>query len=96
MFTALPNYSTNRKKDTKAHDPYNELADVDFEEQRTGYQTAYLRFVASESAISDPLRYIEDPKRRSHSDCRSRSQALRACLVLLIPRSLGRFCWAQI
>ncbi|KIM79693.1 hypothetical protein PILCRDRAFT_791278, partial [Piloderma croceum F 1598] len=66
MFTALvklfqePKYID--KKGAEAHDPHNGLTDVDFEEQNAGYQAAYSRLAASESATSDPVAYVSDPK----------------------------------
>jgi len=75
MFTALLYYSRNLnmlQTKTQAHDPYNGSADVGFEEQHAGYQAAYGWLAASESAESDPLTYVVDPKRRSCSDCRNR------------------------
>jgi exportin-2 (importin alpha re-exporter) len=35
---------------------------VDYEEQNAGYQAAYSRLAASESAASDPVAYVGDPK----------------------------------
>jgi exportin-2 (importin alpha re-exporter) len=66
MFTALvklfqePKYID--KKGAEAHDPHNGLTDIDFEEQNAGYQAAYSRLAASESATSDPVAYVSDPK----------------------------------
>ena len=66
IFTALlklfqePKYHEN--KDADANDPYYGLTAVDYEEQNAGYQAAYSRLAASESAASDPVAYVGDPK----------------------------------
>ncbi|EGN91830.1 hypothetical protein SERLA73DRAFT_100047 [Serpula lacrymans var. lacrymans S7.3] len=38
------------------------LTSIDFEEQTVGYQAAYSRLAASETAPADPVAYVKDPK----------------------------------
>jgi exportin-2 (importin alpha re-exporter) len=99
MFTALlklfqePKYIEN--KDAETNDPYYGLTSVDYEEQNAGYQAAYSRLAASESAPSDPVAYVADPKeflaqeliRLSKSDPR-----VKSLLPASDPRSLVYFC----
>ena len=65
MFTALlklfqePKYIDSKGE---GQNPHNGLTEIDFEEQNAGYQAAYSRLAASESAPSDPVAYVADPK----------------------------------
>jgi hypothetical protein len=47
-----PKYITN--KGAEAHDPYNGLTDMGFEEQHAGYRAAYERLSACESTNQIP------------------------------------------
>jgi exportin-2 (importin alpha re-exporter) len=38
------------------------LTEIDFEEQTAGYQAAYSRLAAAESAPVDPVAYVRDPR----------------------------------
>jgi hypothetical protein len=51
------------------HNAYDRLTDMDFKGQHAGYEAAYGRLAASESAKSDFLTYMVDPKCRSCSHC---------------------------
>ncbi|KAF8871694.1 CAS/CSE protein, partial [Infundibulicybe gibba] len=43
-------------------DPHAGLTEIDYEEQTAGYQAAYSRLAASESAEADPVAYVQDPQ----------------------------------
>jgi exportin-2 (importin alpha re-exporter) len=38
------------------------LTEIDYEEQTAGYQAAYSRLAASESAAADPVAYVREPR----------------------------------
>ncbi|KAH7929305.1 Cse1-domain-containing protein [Leucogyrophana mollusca] len=65
-FTALaklfnePQYLT--KSTDEAADASAGLTEIDYEEQTAGYQAAYSRLAASESAPVDPVAYVRDPR----------------------------------
>ena len=63
MLTALLKLFQGPKYvDTKAADTTDALTAVDYEEQNAGYQAAYSRLAASESAPSDPVAYVGNTK----------------------------------
>jgi exportin-2 (importin alpha re-exporter) len=43
-------------------DPDAGLSEIDYEEQTAGYQAAYSRLAASESALVDPVAYVQNPQ----------------------------------
>lgn len=54
-----PQHFTNAKAND---DPHAGLTEIDYEEQTAGYQAAYSRLAASESAEVDPVGYVQDPQ----------------------------------
>lgn len=48
------------KEDSKA-DPFAGITEIDYEEQTAGYQAAFSKLAASESAPVDPVAYVKDP-----------------------------------
>jgi len=66
MFTALlklfPEPKYFKGKEAESQDPYFGLTDVDYEDQNAGYQAAYSRLTASESAPADPVAYVGNLK----------------------------------
>jgi len=50
------------KKTAGEEDPDAGLTAIDHEEQTAGYQAAYSRLAASESAAVDPVGYVNDPR----------------------------------
>ena len=50
------------KKSAGEEDPDAGLTAIDHEEQNAGYQAAYSRLAASESAVVDPVGYVSDPR----------------------------------
>lgn len=50
------------KKSAGEEDPDAGLTVIDHEEQNAGYQAAYSRLAASESATVDPVGYVNDPR----------------------------------
>ena len=103
MFTALlkpfqePKYFNG--KEAEPQDPYFGLTDVDHEEQNAGYQAAYSRLAASESAPADPVAYVGNLKeflvqelvRLSKSDPRVKSLLSATNLAVVGPflQSMG-------
>ena len=62
MFTALVKLFSEPQY-LAAHDadaPSGGLTEIDYEEQTAGYQAAYSRLAASESAPVDPVGYVTD------------------------------------
>lgn len=63
MFTALvklfsePQYLASKEGDASTT---TGLTEIDYEEQTAGYQAAYSRLAASESAPVDPMAYVAD------------------------------------
>lgn len=51
-----------RKESVGEEDPDAGLTVIDHEEQNAGYQAAYSRLAASESAAVDPVGYVNDPR----------------------------------
>ena len=49
-------------KKSAEEDPDAGLTGIDHEEQNAGYQAAYSRLAASESAVVDPVGYVNDPR----------------------------------
>jgi exportin-2 (importin alpha re-exporter) len=49
-------------KTTSEDDTSTGLTAIDYEEQTAGYQAAYSRLAASESAPVDPVAYVKDPR----------------------------------
>ena len=48
--------------ETKKEESTDEaITAIDFEEQSAGYQAAYSRLAASESAEADPVAYVQNP-----------------------------------
>lgn len=47
---------------TESEDPDEVLRSLDFEEQGAGYQAAYSKLAASETAVEDPVAYIGDTR----------------------------------
>lgn len=58
MLFSEPQHLTKDKLD----DPDAGLTAVDYEEQTAGYQAAYSRLAASETAAVDPVAYVRDPR----------------------------------
>ena len=56
-----PQYLTKDKAEVE-QDPDAGLTIVDHEEQNAGYQAAYSRLAASETAAVDPVAYVSDPR----------------------------------
>ncbi|KAJ7126549.1 CAS/CSE protein [Mycena crocata] len=71
------------------------ITDVDQEEQTAGYQAAYSRLAASETAEADPVSYVRDPEeylRNQLKDMRGRSgPQLQALLSAADPSVIGPF-----
>ena len=65
VFTALvklfsePQYLGSQERDASSS---GGLTEIDYEEQSAGYQAAYSRLAASESAPVDPVGYVGDVK----------------------------------
>ncbi|KAI6026014.1 CAS/CSE protein [Pisolithus marmoratus] len=55
-----PQYLT--KTSTQDEATTTGLTEIDYEEQTAGYQAAYSRLAAAESATIDPVAYVKDPK----------------------------------
>lgn len=49
-------------KELDGQDPDSGLTAIDYEEQTAGYQAAYSRLAASESAAVDPVAFVRDPR----------------------------------
>ncbi|KIJ59904.1 hypothetical protein HYDPIDRAFT_99775 [Hydnomerulius pinastri MD-312] len=49
-------------KSSTSDDASTGLTEIDYEEQTAGYQAAYSRLAASESAPEDPVGYVKDPR----------------------------------
>ncbi|GBE78774.1 Importin-alpha re-exporter [Sparassis crispa] len=54
-----PQYLTKKEGE---EDPYAGITAIDYEEQTAGYQAAYSRLAASESAPVDPVAHVRDPR----------------------------------
>lgn len=50
------------KDSNKDSDPAQGLTEIDHEEQNAGYQAAYSRLAASETAPADPVAWVSDPQ----------------------------------
>lgn len=63
IYTCLGKLFTERQHlETKKEETTDEaITAIDFEEQSAGYQAAYSRLAASESAEADPVAYVQNP-----------------------------------
>lgn len=59
LFSEPQYFKTSTNDDS---DPLSAITEIDFEEQTAGYQAAYSRLAASESAEVDPVAYVADPQ----------------------------------
>ena len=55
-------FSERQHLETKKEEATDEaITAIDFEEQSAGYQAAFSRLAASESAEADPVAYVQNP-----------------------------------
>jgi exportin-2 (importin alpha re-exporter) len=55
-------FSERQHLESKKEETTDEaITAIDFEEQSAGYQAAFSRLAASESAETDPVAYVQDP-----------------------------------
>ena len=62
LYRLLANPLHLTKGSVGEEDPDAGLTAIDHEEQNAGYQAAYSRLAASESAVVDPVGYVNDPQ----------------------------------
>lgn len=97
-FTALaklfqePQYLTSKPTGDDANAG---LTEIDYEEQTAGYQAAYSRLAASESAAVDPVAYVRDPKEFLGTELtrvsKANGQQLKALIQAGDPEVVGPF-----
>jgi len=89
LFSSIPNQECSllfqgfkyiANTGTEEHDIYNGPTEMDFKKQHAGYQAAYVRLSACESAKLNPLTYVGDLERRNYSDLSQSEPMIKSLL----------------